>query len=284
MKNRIAPPIDTTESFKRITGVSDRLTVVGIGHTIIRNEFDEPLALHVPGLITSEDAGTLAKAARAADPKNAPTILDTVDVPTSKRTGMVYPPVVNTVIKEMIRCLSKEGEATRGIGYATVEQFHGDSYPHFDYSNIGDIALRGGRLTPNLHLTLSGQGVVQVGQVRSPEWVTTLSDGIAQAAKNGMTNRDIDQNFTTAWIEQQADPRVPERFKQGIAYIEQSMRHPSPPTILNPGDAFIFEGCMQGDCLPVVHDFRTIVTPGATEHERMFALFRPQIITLPGEA
>lgn len=169
--------------------------------------------------------------------------------------------------------------------YWAQELGGGDSFPHFDYPQDGDIMSTGRvgaeGLTPNIHITLRGTGIVSVAPVRDPLWVTTLRDGIKEAFQAGMTQADINNNFTSKLIAEADDRRLPDSFRRGVDYLETAMEtYASPYIRLNTGDAFIFDGCQQGRCLPVVHDFHTLKMHNDPEKDRrMFAVIRPEVVS-----
>lgn len=205
--------------------------------------------------------------------------------PAGRLSMFGYPLAVGQLIDRVVEGVSTvKGYRVRRITPTLTEELGGgDSFPHFDYPEVGDILAQkeGEGVTPNIHLTIKGTGVVRVGQVRHYEWVTTLRDGIREAQKAGMTSADINNNFTSDWIRKGADERVPESLKHGVAYLEEALSHATPFVELHEGDAFIFDGCQQGSCLPQVHDFRTLrVSDDPEENRRMFAVTRPELVRI----
>lgn len=311
--------IDSQTSFERILGISASLGRAGIEHTVVHNALEEPLAIYAPAVITPEEAQIYADKAvynaslkhpreplqgykvfpddmwqrrnppykkRPEFPSRGPVVRMRIErffppiIPSGMQSLLLYPDSVGRVVEAVTEGISIGRKRRPGILDSFAEELGGgDSFPHFDYPNLGDISERLFSITPNIHITLKGKGVVSVGQVRRYSWATTLRDGIQEALDAGMSGADINNNFKSDWIRKLADPRVPESFKSGIAYLEEAMSLSSPFVELNAGDVFIFDGSQQGDCLPQVHDFRTVkVSDDPEKNKRIFAVVRPSIM------
>lgn len=269
-----APPIDSECAFEQVLQIASRLAAAGIRHSVVCNDLDEPLAIHAPQLLTPPEAAYHADLARAETPAT-PGLEFVIDEirqrhALSPRTAEPYPPIIT----ELLRHIGDARSATTKVfDYLPQEIGSGDSIPHYDYMARGDMFYHSPDEGPNVHLTLQGEGTVRVGQLRHYSWAETIRRGIAEAKSNGMTPFEINNNLTTAFIEQNGDHRVPEALKEGAARLDEAMCHATPRTSLNPGDAFIFQGHVRNAYLPVVHHFET-----TSAVPRISAVFRPRFI------
>lgn len=58
-----APHIDSTATFERLERVADALSKLAIGNDVIRNHWEEPLAVFVESAVSSAEIGAIAEAA-----------------------------------------------------------------------------------------------------------------------------------------------------------------------------------------------------------------------------
>jgi hypothetical protein len=235
-----APFIDSNATFERIENIASVLRAGGFANQLIRNAWDEPLAVLVENAIDESELGEIAGAALQRDFRS--------DNPGQSQIGQVLPydlhsgqllPISMTELVDLVVQGAVADDSKRAVSLAgrATGSWVGDAFPHIDFPD----AMTNFRQSPlqglNVHLTLGGEGVVRFGQIRSWRYLQEQSGLVRAAGKYGLSDLKIDELV-------------------GVSMAQTSEHAMIPYISLVPGDVVIFQAAAQRpDYLPVCHHF-----------------------------
>ncbi|MET1033485.1 MAG: hypothetical protein ABWX94_03220 [Candidatus Saccharimonadales bacterium] len=272
--------------------VAGAAELMGIKHTVVCDARDQPIAVHLPGLVhpgLAEDIATSAANVLFEDKnanlhvRNEPTIF-----PRSRLTGRPYPLLLGGFIHEAaIAAFNRPGFVCDDL--QTVEEGRGDGVPHIDLMERLE-SPDAEELGLNIHVTLAGEGTFRGAIIPDFGAVRELAEGIqacyqeivrkAISDGNGMDMNDCVIRVRHELIRAhqimvgQAEGAIHPALRAGAVILHTALQEASPTIKLSPGDVLVFQGAANQarNCVPIVHDFDT------TSPYRYYTAFRPRMI------
>lgn len=249
------PPIDSRATLERTERIAASLTRWGITNHVLRNSWDEPLAVLVEDGAQASELGEIAAAAEIPDyiPKCGQAEKVQTVWPADLHSGLAYSPKLTDIMDATVQGASGQRDVLAcQLGSRASGSYIGDAWPHIDFPGALDNYRRGLLQGVNVHVTLNGEGAVRFGHIRSWQQVRNIGDFVLDALKEDTPPLAIDVM---------------------IAYniYKQASYNLTPYASLIAGDVLIWQAATQWpDHLPVIHDFASL------NDKRSYAVFTPQ--------
>ena len=190
------PRIDSTATIERTERIAARLAAVGIENYVMRNRWDEPLAVMVGEAVAVDELAVIAEAAldkgHVAHQTVAPEVQNVL--PFDRHSGCLLPPAMVRLMDAAVQgALGDDHVQAVRLGAAATGPWVGDAEPHYDYPaatwNYEDNPLQG----LNIHLSVGGNGVARFGHPRTWEMVNTIAKLVTAGREESISPLSLDQ-------------------------------------------------------------------------------------------